>query len=133
MGIMSLNLMNYWRRMVLSVSITEILKRWILKYSNFWMDYPQKEWMKSSRLNRQKYFELYSRNPRTVTYGTDSVSFMAPKVWFMASKICPLKGRCWLRNKTVYWFIKLMNLQIVLCLTYCRVLGRRGLTLIGFL
>ena len=25
--------------------------------------------------------ELYSRNPKTVTYGTVSVSFMAPKIW----------------------------------------------------
>ena len=25
--------------------------------------------------------ELYSRNPKTVAYGTDSVSFMAPKIW----------------------------------------------------
>ena len=25
--------------------------------------------------------ELYGRNPKTVTYGTESVSFMAPKIW----------------------------------------------------
>ena len=25
--------------------------------------------------------ELYSRNPKIVAYGTDSVSFMAPKIW----------------------------------------------------
>ena len=25
--------------------------------------------------------ELYSRNPETVTYGTESVSFLAPKIW----------------------------------------------------
>ena len=25
--------------------------------------------------------ELYSRNPKTVVYGTESVSFMAPKIW----------------------------------------------------
>ena len=25
--------------------------------------------------------ELYSRNPKTVTYGTESVSFMTPKIW----------------------------------------------------
>ena len=25
--------------------------------------------------------KLYSRNPRTVAYGTESVSFMAPKIW----------------------------------------------------
>ena len=26
---------------------------WLLKYLNFWMEYPHKLWMKSSRLNRQ--------------------------------------------------------------------------------
>ena len=25
--------------------------------------------------------QLYSRNPKTVTYGTESVSFVAPKIW----------------------------------------------------
>ena len=25
--------------------------------------------------------ELYSKNPKTVAYGTESVSFMAPKIW----------------------------------------------------
>ena len=25
--------------------------------------------------------ELYSRNPKTVAYGTESISFMAPKIW----------------------------------------------------
>ena len=25
--------------------------------------------------------ELYSRNPKTVAYGAESVSFMAPKIW----------------------------------------------------
>ena len=25
--------------------------------------------------------ELYSRNPKAVVYGTESVSFMAPKIW----------------------------------------------------
>ena len=25
--------------------------------------------------------ELYNRSPKTVAYGTDSVSFMAPKIW----------------------------------------------------
>ena len=34
-GIISLNLMNYWRKMALSVSIIEIFKRWLLKYSSF--------------------------------------------------------------------------------------------------
>ena len=31
----SLNLMNYWRRIVLLVFIIEIFKRWLLKYLNF--------------------------------------------------------------------------------------------------
>ena len=87
MEIISLNLMNYWKRIVLSVFIIEIFKRWLFEYLNFWMDHPHKLWMKSSRLNRQPHTiwgiknELYSRNSKTVAYGTESVSFMAPKIW----------------------------------------------------
>ena len=55
MEIISQILMKYWRRIVLSVFIIEIFKRWLLKYSNFWMDCPHKSWMKSSRLNRQSH------------------------------------------------------------------------------
>ena len=25
--------------------------------------------------------EVYSRNPKTVTYGNESISFLAPKIW----------------------------------------------------
>ena len=25
--------------------------------------------------------EIYSRNPKTVTYGTETISFLAPKIW----------------------------------------------------
>ena len=43
--------------------------------------------MNCFRLSRQPPYymgdknELYSRNPKTVTYVTDSVLFMAPKIW----------------------------------------------------
>ena len=30
--------------------------------------------------------ELYSRNPKTVTYGTESVSFKAPEIWSLVSQ-----------------------------------------------
>ena len=28
----------------------------------------------------------YSRNPKTLTYGTESLSFMAPKIWSIVSQ-----------------------------------------------
>ena len=43
--------------------------------------------MKSSRLNRQPHTtseiknELYIKNSKTMTYGTESISFMAAKIW----------------------------------------------------
>ena len=30
--------------------------------------------------------ELYNRNPKTVAYGTESVSHMAPKIWSIVSQ-----------------------------------------------
>ena len=160
------------------------------------MDYPHKLWMTSSKLNHQLHtiwgIKLYSRNPKTVAYETESVSFKAPKIWsivpqelknsqslysfkkgirkwkptvhigyakptcnilvlynnqvlhwnknrllifFILSSICyiidyflfllyfsPLKGRYWLRNKMVSWFITAMNLQTNLYLSFSRIL-----------
>ena len=62
MGIISLNLMNYLGRMVLSVSIISIYHIMVLSVS------------------------LYSRNLKTVTYGTESVSFIAPEIWSIVSQ-----------------------------------------------
>ena len=31
--------------------------------------------------------DLYSRNPKTLTYGTDSVSFMAPRIWSIVPQV----------------------------------------------
>ena len=36
--------------------------------------------MNEVQIKLQNENELYSRNPKTVTYGTESVSIMAPKV-----------------------------------------------------
>ena len=79
-----INLMNYWKRTVLSVFITETFKRWLLKFFNglsqqvmnevFQVKLPTPYYLKDKR-------ELYNRSPKTVAYGTDSVSFMAPKIW----------------------------------------------------
>ena len=85
-GIISLNLMNYWRKMALSVSIIEIFKRWLLKYSSFIGLSPQIMTEVFQIKSPAPYYlrdknELYSRNPKTVKYGTESVSFMAPKIW----------------------------------------------------
>ena len=27
--------------------------------------------------------ELYARNPKTVGYGTETISFLSPKIWFL--------------------------------------------------
>ena len=27
--------------------------------------------------------ELYARNPKTVRYGTETISFLSPKIWFL--------------------------------------------------
>ena len=43
--------------------------------------------------------ELYSRNPKTVAYGTESVSFMAPKIW----SIVPQKLK---NSQSLYCFRK---------------------------
>ena len=84
MEIISLNLMNYWRRIVLSVFIIEIFKRWLLRFkllnglspqimNVFQIKSPAPYYLKDKN-------ELYSRNPKTVAYGTESVSFMTPKI-----------------------------------------------------
>ena len=31
--------------------------------------------------------ELYSRNPKTVKYGTDTISYLAPKIWGLVPEI----------------------------------------------
>ena len=35
----------------------------------------------NNRYNLRNVYELYSRNPRTVKYGTESISYLAPKIW----------------------------------------------------
>ena len=30
--------------------------------------------------------ELYARNPKTVRYGTETISFLAPKIWALIPK-----------------------------------------------
>ena len=37
----------------------------------------------SSRLSHRNFRELYSRNPKTVKYGTEAISYLAPKLWEM--------------------------------------------------
>ena len=34
----------------------------------------------NKRYSLRNVFELYSRNPRTVKYGTDTISYLAPKI-----------------------------------------------------
>ena len=34
-----------------------------------------------STYNLRTHQELFSRNPKTVRYGTETISFLAPKIW----------------------------------------------------
>ena len=102
-----LNLMNYWRRIVLSVFIIEIFKLWLLKYLNFWMNYPHTLWMKSSRRNCQ---------PHTIWGIKMNYIKEIPKQWRMGlsqSRLWHLKsGQYCLRNwKTLNLYILSKNLS----------------------
>ena len=60
--------------------------------------------------------ELYSKNPKTVAYGTESVSFMAPKIWSIVYQ--ELKN-----SQSLYFFKKGIkkwkpNCPCRLCKTY---------------
>ena len=35
----------------------------------------------NNRYSLRNVYELYSRNPRTVKYGTETISYLAPKIW----------------------------------------------------
>ena len=43
--------------------------------------------------------ELYSRNLKTVTYGTESLSFMAPKIWSIVPKKLKIYQSLYFFNK----------------------------------
>ena len=40
----------------------------------------------SNSYDRRNHKELYSRNPKTVWYGTETVSYIAPKIWSKVSE-----------------------------------------------
>ena len=65
--------------------------------------------------------ELDSRNPKTVAYGAESVSFMAPKIWSVVSQ--GLKS-----SQSLYSFKKIIrkwkpNCSCRLCKTYLQHVG----------
>ena len=43
----------------------------------------------NNRCSLRNVYELYSRNPRTVKYGTETISYFAPKVWSIVTQ--PIK------------------------------------------
>ena len=70
----------------------------------------------SSRLSHRNFRELYSRNPKTVKYGIETISYLAPKLWEMV----PIDAK---NSKSVSEFkskIKLWkpNCHCRLCKTY---------------
>ena len=41
----------------------------------------------NNRYNLRNVYELYSRSPRTVKYGTEAILYLAPKIWSSDRKI----------------------------------------------
>ena len=87
MGIISLNLINYWRMMfffsihhknipTLAIEIFKFLNGLSLQIMNevFHVKSSAPHYLRDNN-------DTYSRNPKTVTCGTESVSFMATRIW----------------------------------------------------
>ena len=127
MGIISQNLMNYWRRMVLSVFIIKIFKRRLLKCLKFLNGLSPQIMNEIFQVKSPAPYylrdnnELHSRNPKTVAYGTESVSFMVPKIWSIVPQ--ELKN-----SQSLYSFKKGIrkwkpNCPFRLCKTYLQHVG----------
>ena len=79
--------------MVFSVSIIEIFKHWLaiemFKFLNGLSPpivnkvFQVKQ---SATYSLRDKNELYNKNPETVTYGTESISFLASKIWSIVSQ-----------------------------------------------
>ena len=41
----------------------------------------------NNRYSLRNAYEFYSRNPRTVKYGTETISYFAPKIWSVVPQI----------------------------------------------
>ena len=85
--------------------VIETLKCWLLKYLNFWMNYPHKLWMNSSRLNRQ---------PHTIWGIKMNYIVEVPKQWRMGlsqSRLWHLKSgqQCFRNWKTLNLYILSKN------------------------
>ena len=90
-GIMSLSLMNYLRRWLFQYLSKKYLNvsYWNIQFLNrlssqiinkvFQVKFSGPHFLRDKN-------ELYSRNPKTVTYKTDSVSFLTPKMWSIVSQ-----------------------------------------------
>ena len=46
----------------------------------------------SNSYDLQNHKELYSRNPKTVRFGTETVSYIAPKIWRKVPKTIKMKS-----------------------------------------
>ena len=83
MEMISLNLMNYWRKIYIHTNIQTLVIQ-IFKLLNglspqimkdvFQVKSPAPYYLRDKN-------ELYSRNPKTEAYESESVSFMALKIW----------------------------------------------------
>ena len=79
-------------------------------YINFWMDCSlsflnnlfHKKISKIYDLRNHK--ELYSRNPKTVRYGTETVSYMASKIWSKVPETIKMSSSLWsFKSKIQKW------------------------------
>ena len=123
---LSLNLMNYWRRISFSIHHRNIqtLTIEIFKFLNGLSPEIMNDVFQVK--SRAPYYlrdknELHSRNPKTLAYGTESVSFMAPNIWSIVPQ--ELKN-----SQSLYSFKKGIrewkpNCPCQLCKTYLQHVG----------
>ena len=79
--------------MVFSVSIIEIFKHWLaIEMFKFLNGLSPPIVNKVFQVKQSDTYslrdknELYNKNPETVTYGTESISFLASKIWSIVSQ-----------------------------------------------
>ena len=75
----------------------------------------------SNSYDLRNHKELYSRNPKTVRYGTETVSYMAPKIWSKVSETIKMSSSLdSFKSKIRKWK---PECDCCLCTTYLRHVG----------
>ena len=56
-----------------------------IEFYKFFTVFPQVSWKNTNiPYNLRSRSEFYCRNPKTVKYGTETISYLAPKIWSLA-------------------------------------------------